>query len=69
MFALIRPFVFIFVALEGLNVEHRTSNVDGFVKSLKTSFSVFPAEAGIQYFHIVLDACLRGNDNKAINIE
>jgi hypothetical protein len=36
--------------------------VDGFVKSLKTAFSVFPAKAGIQYFQMVLDACLRRHD-------
>jgi hypothetical protein len=29
------------------------------VKSLKTSFDVIPAKAGIQCFQIVLDACLR----------
>jgi hypothetical protein len=34
-------------------------NVDGFVESLKTSFGVIPAKAGIQCFRIVLDACLR----------
>ena len=45
-----------------LNVEYRTSNVDGFVKSLKTSFGVIPAKAGIQCFQIVLDACLRRHD-------
>ena len=33
--------------------------IDGFVKSLKTSFGVIPAKAGIQCFQIVLDACLR----------
>jgi hypothetical protein len=37
-------------------------NVDGFVKSLKTSLSVIPAKAGIQYFQMVLDACLRRHD-------
>ena len=37
-------------------------NVDGFVKSLKTSFDVLPAKAGIQYFQMVLDACLRRHD-------
>jgi len=36
--------------------------LDGFVKSLKTSFSVMPAKAGIQYFQMVLDACLRRHD-------
>jgi hypothetical protein len=36
--------------------------VDGFVKSLKISFSVIPAKAGIQYFQMVLDACLRRHD-------
>jgi hypothetical protein len=35
---------------------------DGFVKSLKTAFSVIPAKAGIQYFQMVLDACLRRHD-------
>jgi hypothetical protein len=35
---------------------------DGFVKSLKSSFGVIPAKAGIQYFQIVLDACLRRHD-------
>ena len=44
------------------NVQHRTSNIDGFVKSLKTSFGVIPAKAGIQCFQIVLDACLRRHD-------
>jgi hypothetical protein len=43
-------------------MENSTFIIDGFVKSLKTSLSVFPAEAGIQYFHIVLDACLRRHD-------
>jgi len=38
------------------------SNIDGFVKSLKTSFGVIPAKAGIQCFQIVLDACLRRHD-------
>ncbi len=33
--------------------------LDGFVKSLESSYSVIPAKAGIQYFQIVLDACLR----------
>ncbi len=28
--------------------ERRTSNIDGFVKSLKTSPDVIPAKAGIQ---------------------
>jgi hypothetical protein len=36
--------------------------IDGFVKSLKTAFSVLPAKAGIQYFQMVLDACLRRHD-------
>ena len=35
---------------------------DGFVKSLESSFSVIPAKAGIQYFQVVLDACLRRQD-------
>ena len=37
-------------------------NIDGFVKSLKTSFGVIPAKAGIQCFQIGLDACLRRHD-------
>ena len=37
-------------------------NFDGFVKSLKTSFDVIPAKAGIQCFQMVLDACLRRHD-------
>ena len=36
--------------------------IDGFVKSLKTSFGVIPAKAGIQCFQILLDACLRRHD-------
>ena len=36
--------------------------LDGFVKSLNTSFDVIPAKAGIQCFQIVLDACLRRHD-------
>ena len=40
----------------------RKINIDGFVKSLKSSFDVIPAKAGIQYFQIVLDACLRRHD-------
>ena len=36
--------------------------VEGFVKRLKISFSVIPAKAGIQYFQMVLDACLRRHD-------
>ena len=35
------------------------NNIDGFVKSLKSSFGVIPAKAGIQYFQIVLGACRR----------
>ena len=31
-----------------MNIERPTSNVDGFVKSLKPSFGVIPAKAGIQ---------------------
>jgi hypothetical protein len=45
-----------------LNVKHRTSNIDGFVKSLKSSFGVIPVKAGIQYFQIVQDTCLRRHD-------
>jgi hypothetical protein len=37
----------------------RVSKLDGFVKSLEFSFSVIPAKAGIQYFQLVMDACLR----------
>ena len=48
--------------LRKMNIEHRTSNADGFVKSLKTFFGVIPAKAGIQCFQIVLDACLRRHD-------
>ena len=36
--------------------------LDGFVKSLKSSFDVVPAKAGTQCFQIVLDACLRRHD-------
>ena len=36
--------------------------MNGFVKSLKSSFDVIPAKAGIQCFQIVLDACLRRHD-------
>jgi hypothetical protein len=42
--------------------EFKSSKVDSFVKSLKMSFEVIPAKAGIQYFQIVLDACLRRHD-------
>jgi len=45
-----------------MNIEHRTPNIDGLVKSLKSSFSVIPAKAGIQCFQILLDACLRRHD-------
>jgi hypothetical protein len=31
-----------------MNIERPTLNVDGFEKSLKTSFGVIPAKAGIQ---------------------
>ena len=34
-------------------------NVDALVKSLKTPLDVIPAKAGIQYFKVLLDACLR----------
>jgi hypothetical protein len=33
--------------------------VDAFVKRLKMSFGVIPAKAGIQFFQMLLDACLR----------
>jgi hypothetical protein len=54
-------------SIVGLKDERPTSNIqrstfDGFVKSLKTSISVIPAKAGIQYFQLVLDACLRRHD-------
>jgi len=38
------------------------TNTDGFVKNLKSSVGVIPAKAEIQYFQIVLDACLRRHD-------
>ena len=37
-------------------------NIDGFVKSLKSSLDVILAKAGIQFFQIVLDTCLRRHD-------
>jgi hypothetical protein len=37
-------------------------NIDNFVKSLKTSFGVIPAKAGITCFYIIMDACLRRHD-------
>jgi hypothetical protein len=40
-----------------------TSNLDGFVRSPKTLFSVIPAEAGIQSLKGVLDSRLRGSDD------
>jgi len=45
-------------------IDYLTSTfiIDGFVKSLKTSFSVIPAQAGIHYSQIFLDACLRRHD-------
>jgi hypothetical protein len=43
-----------------MNIEHYSLfNVDGFVKSIKSAFTVIPAKAEIQYIQIVLDACLR----------
>ena len=44
------------------NTSFSEFNIDGFVKSLKSPFDVIPAKAGIQYFQIVLDACLRRHD-------
>ena len=35
----------------GTNIAHY--NIDGLVKSLKRPFSVIPAQAGIQSFHVV----------------
>ena len=54
----------IIIALEQLIKKAKISEIkkDGFVKSLKTSFDVIPAKAGIQCFQIVLDACLRRHD-------
>jgi hypothetical protein len=44
-------------------IQEKSPNIiDGFVKSLKTSFNVIPVKAGIQYFQMVLDACLRRHD-------
>ena len=37
-------------------------NIDEFVKSQKTPFSVIPAKAGIQSFQALLDSRLRGSD-------
>ncbi len=50
-------------------VEYLTSNIDGFVKSHESSFSVIPAQAGIQYFQVVLDACLRRHDGITVYYE
>jgi len=47
---------------EFINFGYSSINIDGFVKSLKTFFDVIPAKAGIQYFQMVLDACLRRHD-------
>jgi hypothetical protein len=52
-------FIF-FLYINHSSIHH--SNIDGLVKSLKTSFDVIPAKAGIQCFQIVLDACLRRRD-------
>ncbi len=38
------------------------SKIDGLVKNLETFVDVIPAQAGIQCFQIVLDACLRRHD-------
>ncbi len=44
------------------HIKSGLNKIDGFVKSLKTSFDVIPAKAGIQCFQIVLNACLRRHD-------
>jgi len=41
----------------------RPIKFDGFVKSLKRSFSVIPAKAGIQFFQDVLDPGFRRGDD------
>jgi hypothetical protein len=41
---------------------YETTKIDAFVKSLKMSFGVIPAKAEIQFFQILLDACLRRHD-------
>jgi hypothetical protein len=38
-------------------------NLDALAKRLKTSFSVIPAEAGIQFLQGLLDSRLRGSDD------
>ena len=43
-------------------IKIKNPNFNDIVKSLKTSFGVIPAKAGIQCFQIVLDACLRRHD-------
>ena len=50
------------VQIANLIIGYWIFKIDGSVKSLKTSFSVIPAKAGIQCFQIVLDACLRRHD-------
>jgi hypothetical protein len=40
-------------------------NIDGFVKSFKSSFDVIPAKAEIHCFQIVMDACLRRHDGSS----
>jgi hypothetical protein len=39
------------------------SKADGFVKSKEFSFSVIPAEAGIQIIQILLGSCFRRSDS------
>ena len=39
------------------------SNIDGFVKNLKTSFGVIPAKAEIMCFQIFLDTFSRRHDH------
>jgi hypothetical protein len=41
----------------------RAINIDGFVKSPKTPFSVIPVRTGIQEIQELLDSRLRGSDD------
>jgi len=54
----IQPLLRLFTILSIL----KAVKIDGFVKSLKTSFDVIPVKAGIQCFQIVLDACPHRHD-------
>ena len=56
---LIRHPVHFLISTGRLASSHLIGKIDGLVKSLNSSFSVIPAKAGIQYFQILLDACLR----------